>query len=173
MKKGYLIIIVFAFIGSIYFFNYVNNQESQKYPDRVGDIDLKRAYDDSGFEICGRQRNIRQYYNFGKGLEYQGDRKALQEEIKSKYTTPHVSQSGWIRIRFVVNCKGETGGFEILESNEDFEPFSFDSAITDQLMNITKSLAGWKILPSLENSKDYYQYVLYKIRDGEIIEIMP
>jgi len=40
-------------------------------------------------------------------------------------------------------------------------------------MRITKSLSGWKILPNDEAPTDYYQYLIFKIKNGEIIEIMP
>lgn len=173
MKKSYIVVAVLTLLVSIYMIDCTKRSNEQKYPDRVGDIDLKKAYDESGFQICGRQRNIRQYYNFGKGLEYQGDRRALHKEILTKYKPPNVKESGWIRIRFVVNCKGESGGFELLESDENYQPFAFNESISSQLMSITKSLSGWKILPGLEMSKDYYQYLIFKISNGQILEILP
>ena len=57
-------------------FGYSGVLSDGKYPYRVGNVDVKKVFEDSDFEICGEQRNIRQYYSFGKGLEYNGDRKA-------------------------------------------------------------------------------------------------
>jgi len=57
--------------------------------------------------------------------------------------------------------------------NENYEPKTFDKSITKQLLEITKSLTGWKILPDEQSPEDYYQYLIFKINDGQLIEIMP
>jgi len=80
----------------------------------------------------------------------------------------------WIgRIRFVVNCNGKSDRFRILTVNYDYEPIEFDKNITSQLLNITKSLICW--IPKSVNGKkvDYYQYLIFKIKDGKIDEILP
>ncbi|HKK38289.1 MAG TPA: hypothetical protein VJ949_02605, partial [Cryomorphaceae bacterium] len=83
------------------------------------------------------------------------------------------NESGWVRIRFVVNCRGESGRFRMICSDEHYESREFDARITDQLMAITKSLDGWKPLPDSENPDEYYQYLVFKIENGDLIEILP
>jgi len=84
-----------------------------------------------------------------------------------------ISESGMIRIRFLINCKGETGRFRLVEAGYDYKEKQFDPYITDQLIKITKSLKGWKILSDKFGPKDYYQYLIFKIDAGKITEILP
>lgn len=115
-----------------------------------------------------------QYFNFSQGLQYEGEKWAILKAFEENYQPPvDNQQSGWIRIRFIVNCKGETGWFRLISANKNFETQTFDQAVTEQLLSITKSLKGWKLMPDEIRPKDYYQYLLFKIENGKIIEILP
>ena len=50
---------------------------------------------------------------------------------------------------------------------------SINKDISEQLLNITKSLDGWVIGKHEGKAYDYYQYLTFKIEDGELIEILP
>ena len=79
-----------------------------------------------------------------------------------------------IRIRFVVNCEGKTGRFRLMASDLKYQPKKFDKKITSQLMEISKNLTGW--LPKKTDKGkliDYYQYLIFKIKDGKIKRILP
>ena len=54
-----------------------------------------------------------------------------------------------------------------------YEQKEFDERITNQLLAITKELDGWKILPNTQEARDYYQYLIFKIDEGNILEILP
>ena len=82
-------------------------------------------------------------------------------------------ESGLIRIRFIVNCKGETGRFRVLAMNPDYQEKAFDESITSQLLTITKGLNGWKPKEFRGTVYDYYQYLIFKIQDGKIVKILP
>lgn len=78
-----------------------------------------------------------------------------------------------IRIRFIVNCEGKTGRFRVIGMNKNYQEKTFDKAITDQLLEITQHLDGWQLLPNAEEPRDYYQYLLFKMNKGTIVEILP
>jgi len=78
-----------------------------------------------------------------------------------------------IRIRFIVNCAGDTGRFRILGMDKDYKQKEFSPSITDQILSITKSLTGWKTKTSNGETYDYYQYLIFKIDKGQIKEILP
>ena len=84
-----------------------NHQES-KYLRWVGDSVFDPETDDEKFEICTFESEVKQYFNFSQGLQYDGEKTAILDHFEA-YEPVAVDQSGWIRIRFVVNCKGETG----------------------------------------------------------------
>lgn len=143
-------------------------------PNNVGDIEFDPKLDDFEFQTCS-QDEIPQYYNFYGALMYEGEKYALDEQIyrrfKEKKRTKN--ESGYITIRFVVNCNGETGRFRTIQMDSHYSPKEFDKSIVEQLQSITKSLDGW--LPAeWENAKlDYYQHLTFKIERGKITDILP
>lgn len=168
MLRILYLIILLAIVGC-----HSESGEQSKYLRWVGDSEYDTNLDDSTFQICYRESGVFQYFNFSQGMKYSGERTALREAFEEAYQPLNVAESGMVRIRFVVNCKGETGRFRMMASNENYEPFTFNSQITNQLLEITKSLDGWMPLPNIEEPKDYYQYLVFKIADGEIKEILP
>jgi len=151
------------------------NSTSSKpnYPRWVGDIEFDSTLDDPNFELCHGDSSVNQYFNFGQGLQYEGEKKSIIDEFISKYQSVLSDDSGLVRIRFIVNCKGETDRFRILAIDNDFSEKEFDTRITNQLLRITKELNGWRILPNSEEARDYYQYLIIKIEAGNIVEILP
>lgn len=161
--------VIFAMTGCVA----QKDQSRSKYLRYVGDIEADANLDDPTFELCNDELFIKQYFNFSKGLQYEGEKLQIQEEFLSAYNPIDIAESGWVRIRFVVNCKGESGRFRMISSDKEYKPRDFDRRISDQLLEITKSLDGWKPLPNAENPEEYYQYLIFKIEKGNLIEIMP
>lgn len=142
-------------------------------PDYVGDIQFDEKLDKKDFFLCDGG-DIYQYFNNSGGMEYEGEKLAIEEEFSKKYHSENVkNENGWVRIRFVVNCKGETDRFRILVSDFNYQPIEMDSKITTQLLQITKDLKGWKTKTYQKHTVDYYQYLIFKIKDGKIAEILP
>lgn len=151
------------------------NEETEKviYPRQIGDISYDVKLDNPNFVPCNGDDKIYQYFNTGKGVEYKGGKKEIIDVFKEKYAPINNEESGLIRIRFIVNCKGETGRFRVKQMSNNYEQYTFDDRITNQLLMITQSLGGWKIKISNENKIDYYQYLIFKIEKGNLIEILP
>lgn len=149
-------------------------QQNSIYPRHVGDISFDEAIDRKEFQLCNGDKKVRQYFNFGKGVQYDGEKLAIIESFKENYKPIKLmGETGLIRIRFIVNCKRETGRFRILSMDSSYQKKEFDKKITDQLLSITKKLAGWKILSDRSKPHDYYQYLIFKIENGDIKEILP
>lgn len=141
----------------------------------VGDIKPDSILDNSSFAVCNEEKHLFQYFNTGEGLQYEGEKSELIKEIKTQFN-PVIgieNQNGYIRIRFVINCKGESGRYRVLSSDLNYEPKKFDKAIQNELLNAVKKLKGWKILSKNDRPLDYYMYLIFKIKDGQIIEILP
>jgi len=139
----------------------------------IGDIEFDSTLDNPDFELCHGESSVNQYFNFEQGLQYEGEKKSIIDEFDNKYQPIQSNESGLIRIRFIVNCKGETDRFRILTMDKYFDEKEFDPRIINQLLRITKGLNGWKILPNTEEARDYYQYLIFKIEAGNIVEILP
>lgn len=146
--------------------------ESDTIENVVGEI-FHDPIADGNFEICGAQNQIIQYYAFDKKA-FKEEKAALIQYFKGKYIPIlNEKKSGLIRIRFIVNCKGVAGRFRILSMNSDYEEIEFSNDVTGQLLNLTKNFNGWKAMQAGGDFRDYYQYLIFKIKDGELIEIMP
>ncbi|MFM9949254.1 MAG: hypothetical protein ACKV1O_15040 [Saprospiraceae bacterium] len=173
MKQNALAIFVLALLALSFSCTRTLVQGDSKYPRMVGDIAFDPKEDDPDFELCNEAK-AKQYHNFNLGFQYKGEKQALKKVFTEAYRSKKMpGETGLIRIRFLVNCKGETGWFRIMGMNENYEPKTFDKSITKQLLQITKSLSGWKILPNEQAPEDYCQYLIFKLQDGQLIEIMP
>jgi hypothetical protein len=157
----------------LFFIISINSYCQELYPERTGDIEYDEKIDKSDFKLC-YPKYIFQYFNISKGVEYTGEKLAIENEFKTKYKPISIQgETGLVRIRFVVNCKGETDRFRLISMDTEYNPKAFDKSITDQLTEITKSLKGWKPKFYEEMPIDYYQYLIFKLRDGHITHILP
>lgn len=167
MKKIWPMAFLFLIVGC------ATEKDKPKYLRWVGDIEADTKIDEDVFQLCYSEARVKQYFNFSQGMQYEGEKTALVEVFRQDYETVDVPQSGWLRIRFIVNCKGESGRFRLTASDTQYQAQEFDARITDQLLSITQSLNGWKPLPNREDPRDYYQYLTFKIESGALKEILP
>jgi len=142
------------------------------YPNHVGDIAFDEKTDDPNFKICLNGR-IPQYYEFGKSLQYRGEKPAIDKHFEILKLNETTVESGYITIRFIVNCEGKTGRYRIEEMNNDYQPMSFDKKLVEKILTLTKELSGWIVGGNPEQPVDYYQYLTFKIEGGKLIEMMP
>src|SRR5258708_16479364 len=56
-------------------------QDTNNYPENVGDIAFNKNLDDPNFKVCN-EKQVPQYYNFGKGLQYNGEKPKIIEHFK-------------------------------------------------------------------------------------------
>ncbi|HKJ47918.1 MAG TPA: hypothetical protein VJ973_02455, partial [Christiangramia sp.] len=140
----------------------------------VGDIEQNDEIDEAEVKICNGDENILQYFNLSKGAVYKGEKSRIIDLFASDYKpVTGKNESGFIRIRFVVNCEGKPGRYRVLQSDENYQEKEFDEEIISQLLGITKSIEKWEVLDRDGFPVDYYMYLIFKIKDGRILEILP
>ncbi|MCH7408637.1 hypothetical protein MM239_04465 [Belliella sp. DSM 111904] len=144
-----------------------------EYLRHIGDIVTDSSLDDADFELCGEEDAVLQYFNFGDSDKYEGERIAIYDYFQEHYQPVSIDESGWIRVRFIVNCHWQTGRFRMIESDENYNERPFDKAISNQILELTKSLKGWIGYENEERGLDYYQYLVFKIKNGSIVEMLP
>lgn len=147
---------------------------ASKYPSYVGDIELNQKIDNPNFKKCGDIKDYSfQYYNDSKGLQFIGEKIAIEKKAEGLRLKSDPNVNGYITIRFLVNCKGESGMFRVQQMNENYEEIIFEKKLTSKLLDFTKNLAGW-IPKEIDGKKiDYYQYLTFKIENGKISKILP
>ena len=156
-------------------FSFGQNKSITKstYPNYIGDIEFNPESDNPKFELCF-EKHIFQYFNTGEGLEYEGEKSAIEKVFIENYKSEKINgETGLIRINFVVNCKGKIDRFRLISMDENYNKKVFLKSITDQLLRITKNLNGWKAKKINEKDIDYYQYLIFKIENGQLKEILP
>jgi len=131
MKKTLILILSILIIGCIIEKGSNNKAEYLRW---VGDIEHDPSKDNRGFAICNGEDKVLQYFNLMDEPIYIGEKPALLRTFENKFRpVSSKKQNGLIRIRFIVNCKGQ----------RDSQPV------------------------------DYYYYLVFKIIDGRITEILP
>jgi hypothetical protein len=142
----------------------------------VGAIPFNPKLDTTEFVICNEQ-NIKQYYvRRGKDTpaQFKGEKFALDKQILGQYSYPiDSSQNGFVTIRFIVNCKGQSGRFRILVTDYDLKKSQLNTDLTGHLLSICKSLKGWVPVQSRGKSRDFYKFLTFRIKNGQITEILP
>ncbi|GAA4324925.1 hypothetical protein GCM10023149_26880 [Mucilaginibacter gynuensis] len=147
--------------------------KASELPEDVGDIVFDPKTDKADFFFCHKDYII-QYYNYG--TKYKGGGKAIRDFINSKfqYKPAYAPATGFITVRFVINCKGETDRFRVLQLNKDYQKTLFDTGLTNQMLKLCKALNQW--LPGKDdkgNFYDSYYYLNFKLVNGRIKAITP
>ena len=142
------------------------------FPPNTGDIAFNATLDDPSFTVCNPQI-VLQYYNTAS--YYKEHKREIEHYFKSNYHpgTEREDQSGYLTIRFIINCSGQTGRFRMYELDTGYKPFTFHSAISDQLMKLTKNLQGWQPATYKGKIYDSYQYITFRLKKGAIECISP
>ncbi|WP_313578520.1 hypothetical protein [Chishuiella sp.] len=131
------------------------------------------------FNLCF-EYFIFEYFNNYRGTKFKGGLKEIKKIFADEYnySTNKEKQNGYIRIRFIVNCDGKMGHFSVMELNDNYLPYSFDSGIVLSLFKITTTdlKDGW--IPGTSDNNpsqkyDNYKHLTFKIKEGKIIDILP
>lgn len=147
-------------------------KDTLNYPDHVGDSAFDKALDDPSFKVCSEEF-VPQYYSLGTPV-FEGEKPALVNFFRQNYKgEKYNNQTGYVTIRFIVNCEGKTGRFRVQEMDMNYQPVEFNTELIGQLLRLTKELDGW--IPAQEERKvyDYYYYLTFQLVNGQIKAIMP
>ena len=168
--------IIFTLLFLTISCNTLNTKTPQSvYSRHVGDIQYDSTIDSSNFKPCNGDSLIAQYFNYSGSFPLKREKKELVSFFQENYIPINSKgQSGRIRVRFIVNCEGKSGRFRLLEGNGNYNNFSFDKKISNQLLKLTKDIHDWKICVNNSGSPiDYYMYLTFIIQDGDLIDILP
>lgn len=160
-----LVIIVLIFISAS-----CKVQENEKYKNDIGFIDPENALGAKEFKTCDNY--VYEYYNSFPHGGFKHGKKALRDSVMSKYKTVG-TDAGYLTFRFVVNCQGKAGRYQIIENDLNHVPTTLNKNLVSKLFQITQDLKEWKQITLDNQYRDYYFYITYKLRDGKIIEILP
>lgn len=163
--------LLFIFQFALFSCNQAQQQTKETEYVNVGSIKPDLSVDDPTFTVCD-EKWIFEYYNFQKGFQFEGEKIALINYFQTNYKVL-ANDTGYFTVRFVVNCKGETGRFRTEAMNFSYQPIEMNEATTHQLLKLCQEVKGWGIGVYQEKERDYYQYLTFKIENGHLTEILP
>jgi hypothetical protein len=142
------------------------------FPLNTGDIAFDATLDDPAFTVCN-PKAVFQYYNTGS--YYKQHKREIEQYFKRNYRPAKqtTEQTGYLTIRFIINCEGKTGRFRMYELDAGYQPYQFDKDISSQLMKLTKELKNWQPAVYKEKIYDSYQYITFKLKKGAIECVLP
>ena len=130
-------------------------------------------------QMCGDSTNgfqTVQYYQF-KGKNTKSSQQILSEWRTFFKKSPDFKESGFLTIRFILNCNGEPRVHRFYEMDLDYQKKTFSDTLKAQVWAFVQQLGGFqKGIYTYQNKKydvNYYYYFIFKIRDGEFETIAP
>jgi hypothetical protein len=98
----------------------------------------------------------------------------ILKEWKSVFKKPEgFNQSGFLTIKFIVNCHLELCCFHTYEMDENYQPIVFNENVKVQLMDFIKNLKGWKSGEYEGKVINYRYYLNFVIKNGEFKKVSP
>lgn len=179
MKK-WLKVVLYVFGGLIglcligagiayyyYYGRYPANDK--KYPHHVGYLNPANPDFHSSFKRCRPKTVPLGYYHSAADQAFRIDKKTFVRNVRQVYDPQDFSASGFFNIRFLIDCQGNIGDYEINILNTEYEVTKMDALLVDQLTYILLDKKHWKGV----QERDLYMYVILKLKDGELLEILP
>jgi len=155
-----------------------SNHVIQKIPDDellntnhdVGYIPYNSEGDNKNFIVCD-STNIASGRN---RIQYASGTLKLNEEILSNfvYKEEYNSFNGFVVIRFLVNCKGETGRYRAEALNYDFSSANSPGSLLSSTINIIKDLDSWTKSTQKDITTEYSKYINLRFKDGQIQNVL-
>ena len=128
----------------------------------------------TSFKPCGKNNYIYDYYNGQGDYHYKGGKKEIWKIIKAQLDTEKLfKESGYLTFRFVVNCEGKAGYFITEQAGLDFQKKAFNPKTVQHLYEITTTLTDWNPTQIRKEAVDAYFYLTFKLKDGELIDLLP
>lgn len=143
---------------------------------RIGYIDPQSVLDpETDFQPCGSHDAVADYYNGQRDrAQYKGGKKAIWALTKKHLQQDLLfRESGYLTLRFIINCKGEAGWFTMEEADLDFQPKKFPSETIQHFFEILYDNPDWEPVILRGEASDAYTYITFKLKHGELIEILP
>lgn len=169
---GVLLLLCACFIGINYYnYKYRYLPKNILFTQSAEYINPDEAKFSEGFKTCD-EKYIIQYYNPERATYSEG-KNGLRKFIMSNYENRNYIDSGYLNIRFVINCKGEAGRYIIHENDLNLKPKKFNKDLVHQLFELTTQLKKWNPNFTHDEFRDSYMYLSYRIENGNITEIIP
>lgn len=142
---------------------------------RVAYIDPKENLGSApNFKLCGSENSIADYYNGDPDAGFTKGNKVLLKHLKSKIdTTAFNDFEGILTIRFVISCEATLGRFVAEAYDFDYQKQGLPENVVPVVIQSLLELNDWQATEIRGERRDSYAYISLKIKDAEIIDLLP
>ena len=166
-------LIFCALVGYLYYqYDWKYEVNEKKYPHNIGHLPQNNT--ESNFNLCNKERIVGWFASAAMSVPiFRGSKSTFKKYILENFNTTDNSDNGFLNLRFIINCKGEVGRIEINELDIDYKPSKFSPNLVKQIVELSSRKENWNISNIKGEQLDSYMYLIYKIENGEISEILP
>ena len=169
---GLCILALLVVFGGYLYYNNKFPVDDDAYPNYVGYINQDTSELNDIYDLCNSEAIY--YVHHGASEDgYTLNKKHFRDVILASYKNENYKDSGYLNFRFLVTCEGNPGWFETIQVDTDYKSTYFSEALVAQLKTLTAKKENWNVITIDDNPVDYYMYVSYKLKNGEITEILP
>lgn len=143
---------------------------AKTYGHDIGDILFDSHLDDVDFQLCD-SINIS---TSRRGLIYSGGNGSVKNACiqNFEYNPSFESFSGFVTIRFIVNCKLQSDRFRAQSMDFDFSEKECPIELQKHLLQIVSELEEWRPSSPKHASLDHAKYLNFKIENGRIKNVL-
>ncbi len=169
---GFFILALLAAFGGYLYYNNKYPVDNEAYPAYVGYINQEKTALNNSYKLCD-PLSIYHVHHGAAEEGYAVNKKRFKESILGQYKNANYTDSGYLNFRFLVTCEGKPGWFETIQVDTEYNSTQFSEELVAQLLALTAQPDHWNTITFQNTAVDYYMYVSYKLKDGEITEILP
>ena len=145
----------------------------EPHRNQVGHIETSEILGDDSFALCFEEKQFPFYYGRNPSGFRPGKDSLRNYFFQNFNNFGDTSKSGFITIRFVINCEGEAGRYVVHQVGPDFKRKEFNPKISEQLLELVQELDDWKPINFNDDIYDSFIFLSFKIENGEIVAILP
>lgn len=169
MNRHFILVLSFFLIISCSTKEETNNPP-REYAHDVGDIVFDPNLDDSDFKLCDSTKITTSRRALLLHGSSNGVSKACFDQFK--FNTDFESFSGYITIRFIVNCNNQSGRFRVASLDWDFSKIDCPEGLKAHVLDIVKGLNGWEHSQRVSNELDVAKFLNFKISNGKLQNVL-
>lgn len=147
------------------------NQFDRKNEGHIGYLDPKNPDVSEDFKRCSDKLPAGFYHSTAPYI-YKGGKPVFRRFIQDNYSKNNFTDNGYLNFRFLVDCNGELGDVETNQLDPNLEITTLNKDLISRLSKLTLRKENWNSLETRE-VRDLYMYIIYKIENGQVVEILP
>ncbi len=143
-----------------------------KYANYIGF--LQNSNETPTFKRCDEEYTVGWFASAATYVPiFKGGKPNFRKYIRQNFEVANDSDNGFLNLRFIINCEGEVGNMEVNQLDVTYKPTVFSPKLVKQLVRLSSKKENWKVPIVKEKPRGSYMYLIYKIENGEIAEILP